>query len=243
MEYLEQLYQWISSKDNTFTDRYTIDDFKTNMNETDYATKMYDWISSKDDNFTSKYTVDTFIEKVKKKDDSDSPLISPEGDTESTSTTETEDVSLVSGQTPRELSFIEQQFQTDVPDAEQNVFISRGVYEVKNSKIIIRLNCEGMEDEIIYDFKKFIPKRLIGIMGSLKDVKSIKGNKEYSQLLEFIDNEEIKFVPFSDDIDTWGKAHSYLFSFLQDFKKVNEMLIEYFTFKLKNLNMSHGKNI
>lgn len=125
MEYLEQLYQWISSKDNTFTDRYTIDDFKTNMNETDYATKMYDWISSKDDNFTSKYTVDTFIEKVKKKDDSDSPLISPEGDTESTSTTETEDVSLVSGQTPRELSFIEQQFQTDVPDAEQNVFISR----------------------------------------------------------------------------------------------------------------------
>jgi len=67
MEYLEQLYQWISSKDNTFTDRYTIDDFKTNMNETDYATKMYDWISSKDDNFTSKYAVDTFIEKVKKK--------------------------------------------------------------------------------------------------------------------------------------------------------------------------------
>ena len=32
---------------------------------------------------------------------------------------------MVSGQTPRELSFIEQQFQTDVPDAEQNVFISR----------------------------------------------------------------------------------------------------------------------
>ncbi len=125
MEYLEQLYQWISSKDNTFTDRYTIDDFKTNMNETDYATKMYDWISSKDDNFTSKYAVDTFIEKVKKKDDSDSSLISPEGDTESSSTTETEDVSLVSGQTPRELSFIEQQFQTDIPDAEQNVFISR----------------------------------------------------------------------------------------------------------------------
>ena len=32
---------------------------------------------------------------------------------------------MVSGQTPRELSFIEQQFQTDIPDAEQNVFISR----------------------------------------------------------------------------------------------------------------------
>ena len=99
----------------------------------------------------------------------------------------------------------------ELVDILQNTFMH------ENSKIIIRLNCEGMEDEIIYDFKKFIPKRLIGLMGSLKDVKSIKGNKEYFQLIDFIDKEGIKFVPFSDDIDTWGKAHSYLFSLLQDF--------------------------
>ena len=96
------------------------------------------------------------------------------------------------------------------------VDILKNTFMHENSKIIIRLNCEGMEDEIIYDFKSFIPKRLIGIMGSLKDVKSIKGNKDYSQLMEFIDREEIQFIPFSDDIDTWGKAHSYLFSLLQD---------------------------
>ena len=90
----------------------------------------------------------------------------------------------------------------------------------ENSKIIIRLNCEGMEDEIIYEFKSFFSKRLIGIMGSLKDVKSIKGNKDYSQLMEFIDKEEIKFIPFSDDIDTWGKAHSYLYTLIKDFKKI-----------------------
>ena len=92
------------------------------------------------------------------------------------------------------------------------VDIIKNTFMHENSKIIIRLNCEGMEDEIIYDFKRFIPKRLIGIMGSLKDVKSIKGNKDYSQLIDFIDKEMIKFVPFSDDIDTWGKAHSYLYS-------------------------------
>ena len=51
---------------------------------------------------------------------------------------------------------------------------------------------------------------------SLKDVKSIKGNKEYAQLMKFIDNENIKFIPFSDDIDTWGKAHSYIYSLLLD---------------------------
>ena len=89
----------------------------------------------------------------------------------------------------------------------------------ENSKIIIRINCEGMEDEIIYDFKKLIPNKLMCVMGSLKDVKSIKGNEEYTQLMDFIDKEEIKFVPFSDDIDTWGKAHSYLYSSLLELKK------------------------
>lgn len=87
-------------------------------------------------------------------------------------------------------------------------------YLHEKSKVILRINCEGMEDEIIYDFKKYLATRLKGIMGSLKDVKSIKGNKKYSQLLKFIDDEEIIFVPFSDDLDTWSKAHSFLYSLM-----------------------------
>lgn len=94
--------------------------------------------------------------------------------------------------------------------------ILKNTYLHKNSKVIIRLNCEGMEDDIIYDFKRFIPNRLIMIMGSLKDVKSIKGNEDYSKLIEFLDNEKINFIPFSDDIDTWGQAHSYFYSLLRD---------------------------
>ena len=87
-------------------------------------------------------------------------------------------------------------------------------YFHENSKVILRINCEGMEDEIIYEFKKYLANRLKGIMGSLKDVKSIKGNKKYSQLMKFIDDEEIIFVPFSDNLDTWSKAHSFLFSLI-----------------------------
>ena len=49
-------------------------------------------------------------------------------------------------------------------------------------------------------------------MGALKDVKSIKGDKKYSQLMKFIKDENIIFVPFSDDIDTWSKAHSFIYS-------------------------------
>ena len=91
--------------------------------------------------------------------------------------------------------------------------ILKNTYLHNNSKVILRINCEGMEDEIIYTFKKYLANRLKGIMGSLKDVKSIKGNKKYSQLMKFIDDEKIIFVPFSDDIDTWSKAHSFIYSF------------------------------
>ena len=90
--------------------------------------------------------------------------------------------------------------------------ILKNTYLHENSKVILRLNCEGMEDEIIYHFRKYLANRLKGVMGSLKDVKSIKGNKKYSQLMKFIDEEKIIFVPFSDDIDTWNKAHSFLYS-------------------------------
>ena len=92
--------------------------------------------------------------------------------------------------------------------------ILKNTYLHENSKVILRLNCEGMEDEIIYEFKKYLSNKLKVIMGSLKDVKSIKGNKKYSQLLKFIDDEKILFVPFSDDIDTWSKAHSLLYSLI-----------------------------
>ena len=94
--------------------------------------------------------------------------------------------------------------------------ILKNTFLHKNSKVIIRVNCEGLEDEIIYDFKKFIPKKLIGIMGSIKDVKSIIGNEEYYNLVAYIKQEKINFIPFSDDIDTWGKAHAYIYSLLRN---------------------------
>ena len=90
--------------------------------------------------------------------------------------------------------------------------ILNNTYLHESSKVVLRINCEGMEDEIIYEFRKYLTNRLKGIMGSLKDVKSIKGDKKYSQLMKFIDDEKIIFIPFSDDIDTWCKAHSFLYS-------------------------------
>jgi len=63
---------------------------------------------------------------LKKKDDSELPPISQGEDTDSTGVTVDANALSASGQAPRELSYIEEQFQTDVPDAKQNFFASRG---------------------------------------------------------------------------------------------------------------------
>ena len=63
---------------------------------------------------------------LKKKDNSELPPISQGEDTDSTGVTVDANALSASGQAPRELSYIEEQFQTDVPDAKQDFFASRG---------------------------------------------------------------------------------------------------------------------
>ena len=93
MDYLEQLYTWISSEDNTFTQRYTLEDFKNNMQKEDYVSSMYTWISSRDETFPDRYTLDFFTEKVKKKDTSIQEEMEPPVDVPSI-TTEMEEAGL-----------------------------------------------------------------------------------------------------------------------------------------------------
>ena len=39
--YLSELYEWIKSQDNTYESRYSFDDFKSQLNNDEYATQMY----------------------------------------------------------------------------------------------------------------------------------------------------------------------------------------------------------
>ena len=65
-EYLNKLYQWVSSKDNNFSSALSFDAFKQKMvSDESYAFKMYDWISSKDQSFSSKLPADAFMSKIK----------------------------------------------------------------------------------------------------------------------------------------------------------------------------------
>jgi hypothetical protein len=64
-KYLQDLYKWISTKDNTYPKRYSYDDFKVKMQDEDYLTKMHSWIGTKDPTFLERRPIDVFSKIVK----------------------------------------------------------------------------------------------------------------------------------------------------------------------------------
>ena len=81
-------------------------------------------------------------------------------------------------------------------------------------KVIIRINCEGSEDDVIYGFHKIFDNNLVNIFGSLKDVKSVKGEKLFNKLLNYINENQLSFVNFSSSVETW----------LESFSCINDLL-------------------
>ena len=79
MDYLSQLYEWISSKDDSYQARYSFEEFSDKMQDPAYAAEMHEWISGIDKSFASRRPLDDFIETVKKKDDTKLSLSTSEG--------------------------------------------------------------------------------------------------------------------------------------------------------------------
>lgn len=63
-EYLNKLYQWISSLDNTFQEDISQDMFMQKMTDPNYATQMYNWISSQDETFQNDMPLENFMNRV-----------------------------------------------------------------------------------------------------------------------------------------------------------------------------------
>lgn len=73
--------------------------------------------------------------------------------------------------------------------------------------VILRLNCEGVEDSIIYSAHSFLKDKLVLILGSLKDVKFCKSEAEFDKLNKYIQDNNLHFVNFSPSAKSWLKAH------------------------------------
>ena len=74
--------------------------------------------------------------------------------------------------------------------------------------VILRLNCEGVEDDVIYAAHQSFRNKLVLTMGSIEDVKECKGNVAYLNLEKYLDENSLSFVRFSSSVNTWIEAHS-----------------------------------
>ena len=81
--------------------------------------------------------------------------------------------------------------------------------------VIIRLNCEGVEDDVIYSAHKYFGSKLQLICGSLKDVKGVKGPEALQRLEEFISENGLVFAKFYAPIYTWLEGHQAILGLLR----------------------------
>jgi hypothetical protein len=81
-------------------------------------------------------------------------------------------------------------------------------------EILLRLNCEGVEDEVIYSVYKIFGTKTALISGSLNDVKRVRGEHASQKLDEFMDEKKLQFVFFSPLIYSWPRAHTAIMNLL-----------------------------
>ena len=80
--------------------------------------------------------------------------------------------------------------------------------------IILRLNCEGSEDDAIFACREVFGSSFGHIFGSLKDVKAIKGEEQNQKLQSFLKKNDLIFTEFTGDPTTWREAFSRIKSLL-----------------------------
>ncbi|MDC1408271.1 hypothetical protein N8524_08100 [Candidatus Puniceispirillum sp.] len=78
---------------------------------------------------------------------------------------------------------------------------------IREYSVILRLNCEGVEDDVIYSAHEVFSDKLALVMGSLDDVRGCKGDDVYDALQQYLTINNLPFVSFSSEISSWSVAH------------------------------------
>ena len=81
-------------------------------------------------------------------------------------------------------------------------------------EVLLRINCEGVEDEVIYSVYNIFGDKTAIISGSLNDVKRVRGLDASQKLDNFINVKNLPFVFFSPLIYSWPQAHTAIMNLL-----------------------------
>ena len=79
-------------------------------------------------------------------------------------------------------------------------------YPGHDYEIVLRVNCEGLEYELLKQAKIIFQDRFNLALGSLDDVLKYHGESVYKEMLEFLDNENIDFYQFNTILTTHDAA-------------------------------------
>ena len=82
--------------------------------------------------------------------------------------------------------------------------------------ILLRLNCEGVEDDVIYSVYNIFGSKTKMICGSLNDVERVKGLEAFQKLEKFINENKLLFVFFCPLIYSWPEAHTAIMNLLYE---------------------------
>ena len=80
--------------------------------------------------------------------------------------------------------------------------------------VLLRLNCEGVEDSVIYAAHHRFGNKLRLVCGSLKDVEGVKGLAAFKKLEKFLVQNELLFVNFNTGISSWLDAYREILNLL-----------------------------
>ena len=82
--------------------------------------------------------------------------------------------------------------------------------------ILLRLNCEGVEDDVIYSVYNIFGSKTKMICGSLNDVERVKGLDAFQKLEKFMNENKLLFVLFCPLIHSWPEAHTAIMNLLYE---------------------------
>ena len=85
-----------------------------------------------------------------------------------------------------------------------------GLVQLRAPQVLLRVNCEGAEDDVLYAAQDVLGARLKGVLGSLDDVLKKKGEDAATVLEGFIEESQLGFCRFSSNMASWPSAIKYI---------------------------------
>ena len=113
---------------------------------------------------------------------------------------------------------IDQDYMTTLGISSETFFQELGEFldsRFGDYDVLLRLNCEGVEDNVIYSAHKYFTNKLKLICGSLKDVEELKGLDAADRLNLYLKDNQLPFVSFSSGIYSWHIAHTTISNLLE----------------------------